>query len=207
LSRRRAVASEATAERAQAVADADDAHAMAVDHGLAADAQAELGQIGAVDDDTVRFFELGAELGRQHVGEQQAIRPRIDARHEHRDAAAVDGAAPVAIDPAERLHALDVGIHHQPDLDIIRNRPAELDALRAGVTDPEIAARFADIDRRAVEDAEHERGLHQQQEARKRDGEHRRQEPAPFVQERLARERNHQAGGSADGIGAPPSAL
>src|SRR6185312_1314570 len=57
-------------------------------------------------------------------------------------------------------------------------------------------------------DPEHQRGLHQQQQARERDRQHRRQEAPPFVDQRLARERDHGfAAASAAGNGAPPNAL
>ena len=45
------------AERAQTGADADDAHAMTIEHGLSADVETELGQVRAVDDDAIGFVQ------------------------------------------------------------------------------------------------------------------------------------------------------
>jgi hypothetical protein len=167
--------------------------------------------IGTVHDHRVRLRQPHALLRRDDARVGHGIGPRIDAGDIDRLAAASARAAPIGIDPLEWLDP-----HH---LRSIRRcistsgsmaRP-QADALGPGIADPQIGRRAGDVDAGAAEDAQHQRCLEQLEQAGKSHRQHRRQEPAPFVQQRLAGQRDHQRTASAsaavDGNGAPPNAL
>src|SRR6185312_5617732 len=88
---------------------------------------------------TARLAQAGAQRGRQRLGKHHGVRPRVDARDEHRFAAGAARAAPIGIDPIERLD-LDHGrVRAQQHGQVGVDRPAQVDALRAGIADPEIS--------------------------------------------------------------------
>ena len=108
------------------------------------------------------------------------------------DTPPVPRGAPVAVDPQERLNAGDLGIHVQQRGHVGRDRAALVHALGARVSDPDVGARAGDVDRGATEDAQHQRGLQQLQQAGEADRQHRRQEAPPLVDQRLAGQGDHQ---------------
>ncbi|MCW0417654.1 hypothetical protein NB689_003408 [Xanthomonas sacchari] len=180
------------AERAQAAADPDHPYAMTIDARAAADADAELVQFRAVHHHGVRFAQRRAQGGAEQTGEHQPAVAGVDAGDVDRHRTGVAGAAPVAVEPDERLDLRHPRVQVQRRGRVRIDGAALVHALRAGIAQPQVGVGAGHIDAGAAEDAQHQRGLQQQQQAGEAHRHHYRQEAAPLVAQGLAGQRDHQ---------------
>ena len=183
-------------QAAQAVDGSHDLDRMVVDPGRAAFLRAQSPQVRPVHNHGTGLAQQLSLPGGEHLGEHHGVVRSADAREIDRDSASgralgTGARAPVAIDPDIGFHGRHIGVHAQAHLHIAADIAPEVHALRARIAHPEIGRRSRHVDRGRAEDAQHQGGLHGQQNARKAHGEHRRDKASPLMDQRLARQGNH----------------